>query len=381
MSDITPPNGAGPARNEPPAQPGPGAPTPPAAPQPPVYAPPPGAGAPAAGPGAGSPYGYPAAGSPVPPAGGSPYAPAPPSGGKGRAITALVLAIVGGVMCLIPFAVFLGIPLVIVAVILGIVTVAKKSAGRGQGIAAIIVGGVAFLVGLVMAALTAFILVGFAFYEDAGYTSDPYGGSIVDEYVDDLEGEEQAALENLTVAEQALWTAQYDDSAQVVVLIDNPDDVVLPGVDVTIEAVGEDGTILDTTWDYVTLTPGTSIAAGYFAAATEDESADLNVVFDGYGLSSIPSDEFGGFEVGELEAETEDGWTVVSGAVSNLDDVDAESVEVELLIRDADGEIAGLDWTYVERIPAEGSARFSIDLYDSVPEGASYEAFVQAPGF
>lgn len=109
----------------------------------------------------------------------APYgAGAPPqSGGKGLAITALVLAIVGAVLCFIPFASFGGVPIVIVALILAIIALVKKANGKGMSIASLIVAGVGLLAGIV----TVFITVSVFIFIDS------YGNELDQMYQDNEE--------------------------------------------------------------------------------------------------------------------------------------------------------------------------------------------------
>ena len=81
-----------------------------------------------------------------------PSAPVPPAEApKGMAITALVLAIVGFVIGLIPFiGAFLSFPLLVAGIILGIIVVAKHKPGRKFGIASIITGGVGIVVSSIL---------------------------------------------------------------------------------------------------------------------------------------------------------------------------------------------------------------------------------------
>lgn len=87
-----------------------------------------------------------------PPPQGYPYAPQQPPR-KGVGITGLVLGIVALVLCLIPLIGILSVFLGAAAVIFGIIAVVSDR-GKGQGIAGIVTGGVAFLVALGMTAIT-----------------------------------------------------------------------------------------------------------------------------------------------------------------------------------------------------------------------------------
>src|SRR5690606_33488960 len=85
----------------------------------------------------------------------------PSSGGKGLAITGMVLAIIGAVLCFIPFVVFFGIFVAVAGLVIGIIALVKKANGRGMSLAAVIVGGVATLIGIGMIILTFITIAAF----------------------------------------------------------------------------------------------------------------------------------------------------------------------------------------------------------------------------
>lgn len=87
-----------------------------------------------------------------PPAPGAPLPPAPPKKGNGLAIAALVLGIVGIIFAFTPAA-GLGIVLGILALIFGIVTLARKPAKVGQPAAGTILGALTIVIGLLFATI------------------------------------------------------------------------------------------------------------------------------------------------------------------------------------------------------------------------------------
>ncbi|KQZ04905.1 hypothetical protein ASD19_02465 [Microbacterium sp. Root53] len=126
------------------------APLPPyAAAQPQGYPGAPGAGHPGGQPGPG----YPGSGYPGAPYGGAPYGGvpvAPPSApGKGLAITALVLGILGFLGALIPFGIFVAGLLLLAAVVIGIIVLVRRMPGKGLGIAGLVLGVIGLIAGTV----------------------------------------------------------------------------------------------------------------------------------------------------------------------------------------------------------------------------------------
>lgn len=116
----------------------------------------PGAPYPAGAPYAGAPYaGAPYGGAPYggAPYGGVPVAP-PNQPGKGLAITALVLGILGFLGALIPFGIFLAGLLLLAAVVLGIIALVRRAPGKPMAIAGIALGGLGLVAGIVSTVAT-----------------------------------------------------------------------------------------------------------------------------------------------------------------------------------------------------------------------------------
>ena len=69
-------------------------------------------------------------------------------------VAALVLAILGLVICWIPYVGFLGVLSGIVALILGIVSMKSPAGNKGLGIVGLVVGAIALIVGGIVQTLT-----------------------------------------------------------------------------------------------------------------------------------------------------------------------------------------------------------------------------------
>ncbi|MFZ0832016.1 MAG: DUF4190 domain-containing protein [Mycobacterium sp.] len=113
---------------------------------------------------------------PPPPAGGYPPPPPTPYGGQappqatprnGLGITALVLAIIGLLICWIPFAGFVGLILGVVAVILGILGRGRVKRGEADN-GGVALGGIVLGALAIIGALAAAALWFFAFKEVGG---------------------------------------------------------------------------------------------------------------------------------------------------------------------------------------------------------------------
>jgi hypothetical protein len=69
-------------------------------------------------------------------------------------VAALVLAILGLVICWIPYVGFLGVLMGIVALILGIVSMKSPKGNKGLGIVGLVVGAIALIVGGIVQTVT-----------------------------------------------------------------------------------------------------------------------------------------------------------------------------------------------------------------------------------
>ncbi|WP_110589244.1 DUF4190 domain-containing protein [Microbacterium suaedae] len=340
----------------------------------------------------GAAYGSP--GAPVPPPGAPPVPGAPQKSGKGLAIAALVLAIVGALLCFIPFAAFLGVVITVVALVLAIVALVKKAAGKGMSIAALIVSGIGTLIGIGMIFLTISIIAAFSsvsgdldgFIEDNPELFDenpefgsPEGGA-EDGATESVPGL-GAASADVEVTEQTLWSDDFLTYATVLVE-SGSDELVYPELEVTIDLLDDAGQILDTQYDIITVTPdGPALATANFIDIAIDEVAQLDVaVAETYGSDPIPASEFGAVSIGDVTREADEFTTALSGEVTSTTPEDRNYVEIDILFRDAGGDPIGLEWGVIETLPAGGTADFTIDSFLEIPNDATYEAYVQ-PGF
>jgi hypothetical protein len=90
-------------------------------------------------------------------------------------VAALVLAILGLVICWIPYVGFLGVLMGIVALILGIVSMKSPAGNKGLGIVGLVVGAIALIVGGIVQTLT--VIGTMAVVENAPRISEELLGS------------------------------------------------------------------------------------------------------------------------------------------------------------------------------------------------------------
>lgn len=319
--------------------------------------------------------GYPAVGGPGYPgpgyAGGSPG----PQRPKGLAITALVLAGVGLVMAFIPFITwFAGLPL-LAGFVMGIVALAnKKQGGKGLAIASLAVSVVGWIVSIIFT-IASFGIIGQAAIDEArrdevstGTTDDDAGTT------DDAAG----AREEITVVETAFGQSSYDPSTWwYVAIVENPnDDYIFSFSGIDVEALDENGTILDSSSDYRTLLSGPTALAGSFFSVGDAQISELSLRGPAAtDAIKAPGSTTGSFEIAELTPTTDDYSTTVRGTVSSTFGEDQEFVQVVVIARNASGAIIGADIGYVERLPGEGSAQFEVLFFDPLPGDTTYEAY------
>jgi hypothetical protein len=319
-----------------------------------------------------SPYGAP--GYPAPAYGVPASAPQLP---KTVAIIALVLAGVGLVMAFVPFVTwFAGLPL-LAAFIMGIVALAnKKQGGKGLAIAAVAVSVVGWIVSIIFS-IGSFGILGQTAIDNAqreevsnGASTDEEGSTAAEEPAD--------TRQDLELVETAFGQSKYDSSTWwYVAIVDNPNqDYIfsLSGIDV--EALDSTGTILDSSSDYRTVLSGRTAIVGQVFSIGEGQIAELSVRGPvATDATKAPSSTTGSFEIAGLTPTTDDYSTTVRGTVTSTFSDDQELVQVVVVARNAAGTIIGADAGYIDRLPTGGTAQFEVRFFDPLPGDTTYEAY------
>ncbi|WP_127011575.1 MULTISPECIES: CD20-like domain-containing protein [Microbacterium] len=324
--------------------------------------------------------GYPTPGAPAPgyP---TPGYPAPGAGTPGPqrpktlAIIALVLAGIGLVMAFIPFVTwFAGLPL-LAAFIMGIVALAsKKQGGKGFAIASIAVSVVGWIVSIVLTIASFGILgqnaIDSALREDVTGGSSDTGDSTADEPTD--------SRQDLAVVETAFGQSTYDASTWwYVVILENPnEDYIFSLASIDVEALDANGTILDSSGDYLTVLAGRTAIVGHFLSVGDGQVVKLDVRGpEAAEATKAPSSETGNFEIAGLTPTTDDYSTTVRGTVTSSFADDQELVRVVVVARNSAGAIIAAESGWVDRLPAGGTAQFEVLFYDPLPADTVYEAY------
>ncbi|MGC4174804.1 FxLYD domain-containing protein [Demequina sp.] len=294
------------------------------------------------------------------------YAPPPgaPKAPQGLAITALVLGIVAFVTGWAPvFGTIIGV----LAVLFGVIALAKKQS-KGMALTGLVLG---FIGAVASVLMLIFVL----------RSADNFADEYEDWSTYPPTTEDQTALPvtpdgtSVSVTETAFGTFDYDDaSTWYVVILDNESGVSYGPTDLTVEALDASGNVIDSSWTYATLPTGSIALTGSFWKADPAEIASLNVV----GPAENDFQEWdlaGSATVEGLTAQDDDYWTTVSGTfVSDLDQ-DVIGPQVNVVARDASGQIIGSATAWLETVSPGGSQDFDAMFYSLMPESTQYEAY------
>ncbi|MDL9978895.1 hypothetical protein [Microbacterium candidum] len=313
---------------------------------------------------------------------GQPLYPAPPGYGvspgpdtrpKTLAIIAFVLAVVGAVVAFVPVATLFSGVLLLAGFIIGLIAlISKKHGGTGLSIAAIVVSVVGWIVSIVMTVVS----IGMFGWSTFGGDGSVSQGTETSAPADGLrDGAPVADAKALAITATGFGQAS-DGTWWYAFELENPNtDAVYDATQLTVEAVGADGTILDSSPEYVTVLPGKSGVAGYFENLGDENVAKIEVRTPPTSdATALPADA-GGFQVADVAATADGDGPVVRGTVVSSFGQDQESVLVSAIVRDADGNIVGGEYDVIDRVPAGGRTRFAVRFYDDLPPGATVEVY------
>lgn len=219
--------------------------------------------------------------------------------------------------------------------------------------------------------------------------SEPAAGATAAEDADETEAdaasapepEEPAApaIQELAVAETAFGKDIDSDTWWYAVVLENPNaDYVFPSAGITVEAVDANGVILDSGNEYTTVLQGRTVIVGDLFSVGSGNIAKLDVRGPtSAAATSAPATETGSFAVSEIATAAEYGWLTVTGKVTSSFGEDQDLVKVAVIARDGAGTIVGSDFTFIDRLPAGGTAQFESSLWnvEDLPGDVTFEAF------
>ena len=234
-----------------------------------------------------------------------------------------------------------------------------------------------FAAPLLAMTLAAFGLAGCATYDTTGARPAGQDPSVTEETVDESTQDDAVGdVQPLSVVQTAAGIYEGDDWYWYAVVIENPNaDYIYPDATFTIEAVAAVGTILDSDSHWEVVLSGQTALVGSFLDIGSEQIDHLDVIGPEPGEAVYSSAAETGFVTfGDLEVVEDEWYATVSGNVTSEFSEDQEFVEVAVVGRDASGDIVAAEYGYIDRLPAGGSARFSVDVWDA-PAGLEYEVF------
>jgi len=177
-------------------------------------------------------------------------------------------------------------------------------------------------------------------------------------------GDSKPEQADLVVNDNMFWR-DSDGDWNYFVTIDNPNtDYLWDFEEFSVELLDSEGTILESDNTYGNLLPGETYAmAGRFYDSADLQADSLNVrgATDG---TYMPDVEFGSFTLSTPEYKNDTYSTKVSGTVESSFVEDQELVEIIGVVLDANGKPRAQDFTYVDRLPSGGKARYELSFYD-----------------
>ncbi|MDN4490389.1 hypothetical protein QQX13_06040 [Demequina sp. SYSU T00068] len=223
------------------------------------------------------------------------------------------------------------------------------------------------------AAVVALLITGCGASEDLAQAEDEPTAAATTEAATETESaepaveettEEAAGQQDLVVEDSEFWRNSDGDWEYFVTVYNPNEDYLWQFAAFDVELLDADGVILDTGSDYGNLLPGETFAmVGTFYDSADWQAESINVRGPEDG-TYMPDQEFGAFIVSEPEYKNDDWSATVSGTVESTFVEDQESVRMVAVVFDADGSPIATDWTYLDRIPTGGKARYELNFYD-----------------
>lgn len=150
-------------------------------------------------------------------------------------------------------------------------------------------------------------------------------------------------------------------------LIENPsDDAVYVFEDFTVELLDAEDVILDSDSNYPTILPGTEVAlAGRFFDSQSLDPAEVDrIEVRGPLEPTTYTEEVGSMTLSEPEFVDGEYSATVRGTLTSDFVEDQETVSITIVAFNTDGKAVAQDFTYVDRLPAGGTTRYEVDMYD-----------------
>lgn len=197
-------------------------------------------------------------------------------------------------------------------------------------------------------------------------------------------------LQPLEIEEHAVCNSSLNTEGSDTRYIDYVGKITNPNTSVAIKypkfqisIENEDGTVLAT--DYSTGTyimPGDSvILSGTVSVPAANITSDTKVQYSVDGSDAVSAEGLDVPRTSELEitnvSEQNKDWnTAITGKITNNSTINCSMIQLDALFK-KDGEIVGVDSTYVDDLAAGGTTAFEIDTLGDLPEHDTVEVYAQ----
>ena len=288
-----------------------------------------------------------------------------PSTPQGAAIAALVVGIIGVLTGWLPAW---GVAIGIAAIILGVIALAKKQS-KGMAVSGLVMG----VISIIESVIIIIVIVASAnSFNDDYYLDDDYhpsfdadSGEVVTFGTEPIDG--------IYISDQAFGLEPTGDNVWwYVVYLDNPSDVDYAPIDIEVDALAADGSIIESESNYLDLPSGKSALFGNFWNVGEQTIDSIRVT------GPVPSDVIdylpeGDLTFTDLKVLTDDYSTSVAGTITSHLSAKIYGGVITVVARDAEGTIiGGANLFFQEMEPGQavsGEAHFFYPL----PRDAKFE--------
>lgn len=220
--------------------------------------------------------------------------------------------------------------------------------------------------------------------EQPGHEADDPAGDTGDDALEEAgdTAEEEADRQDIEITDSGFSTfTAYDDSTRAswAAVLTNPNDDLwlATSIDITVTLLDDAGSVLASQSDSLALLlPGQS---GAVTGSTLDDVAglaDIRVQARVRNWESQPG-PYGSFQTSDVSVREDDfgGWTVTGQVASTFTD-DFDDVYAVAVFRNADNDIIGGAFTFIDFVPGDGDTSFQIDAFDDLVDVDSSEVYV-----
>jgi hypothetical protein len=203
---------------------------------------------------------------------------------------------------------------------------------------------------------------------------EPCGGFTTDDDSDEPEVEPG----EITVEKQGYtYDANSGNVSYGIVLSNQEQDIAAESIQLQVAFYDAAGTVIDTVTENVSyLLPGETTGVGGTASGVAD-MAEMRV--------QVSADDWREWEeqpplltIDNISVTEDDfGGTKVTGEVTNSLDQELESITLYAVFLDAEGNIVGGDFSFLDFVPASGTSAFEITSFVEVPGIATAEVYGQ----